>query len=142
MTRLFLDTGIFVGLVHKSDKKHEEAQRLLGEIIDGRFTEVFTSDYVLAEAWNFIRMKIRRREAAEAVSRLAFGEPNAPPLVTDVLRVHGHRFAAALIHYRKEFDRGLSFTDWTTVVLMDDDRIETIATFDNGFTGLVAHVMP
>lgn len=142
MTRLFLDTGVFVALVHKGDKKHDAARQLLDQIAEGHFSGVYTSDYVLAEAWNFIRMKIRKREAAEAVSRLAFGASNAPPLVTDVLRVHGHRFAAALARYRTEFQRGLSFTDWTNVVLMDEEQIVTIGTFDAGFTGLVTHVVP
>lgn len=142
MTGLFLDTGVFVALVHKGDKQHQPARRLLDQIADGAFSGVYTSDYVLAEAWNFIRMKIRRQEAAETVSRLAFGRSNAPPLVTEILRVHGHRFAAALARYREEFERGLSFTDWTSVVLMDEARIGTIATFDRGFTGLVSHVVP
>lgn len=103
----------------------------------GEWKGVHTSDYVIAEALNFVRAKIRRREAADALLDLIFGRPDTPPLVTSVLRVHSARFAAALELYRRNFDRGLSFTDWTTITAMEGEGIDQLATFDGGFRGLV-----
>lgn len=142
MTRLFLDTGVFVALVSTRDPHRENVLKVLDQIKQGAYSGVYTSDFVLAETWNFIRQKIRRKEAATAIVRLAFGTTKAPPLVSQVLRVNSARFAAALDRYQSGFSRGLSFTDWTNVVVMEDERIDTIATLDGGFKGLVDNVVP
>lgn len=68
---------------------------------------------------------------------LVFGGDDGIPVVDDVLRVNAARFAAALDRHRAEFGRGLSFTDWTSVVLVEEERLGAIATFDRGFAGLV-----
>ena len=54
-----------------------------------------------------------------------------------MLRGHAARFASALTRSRSGFSKGLSFTDWTTVVLMEEEGVHSLATFDKGFRGLV-----
>lgn len=132
---LFLDTGVLLASVLADDVNHERAVSMLEKA--GAWRGVHTSDYVLAEGLNFIRQKVRRPNAAESFLALAFGSNDEPALVDSVLRVHGGRFAAALDRYRREFDRGLSFTDWTSVVLVEEENFGAIATFDKGFRGLV-----
>lgn len=68
---------------------------------------------------------------------LAFGSKDVPPLMRSVSRVHSARFAAAVERYRNEFDRGLSLTDWTSVVVAEDEGCDEIATFDAGFRSLL-----
>lgn len=82
-------------------------------------------------------MKIRKREAAAAVLDLVFGVPQARPLVGQVHRIHSARLAAAIERYIVDFDRGLSLTDWSTLVVMKEQRIAHLATFDHAFRGLV-----
>jgi predicted nucleic acid-binding protein len=132
---LFLDTSVLLAAIISKDAGHEEAVRILSRV--SQWGSVHTSDYVVAEALNYVRMKMKRAELAEKVVALTFGEDDEPPLVDSVLRVHGARFAAALERYRREFARGLSFTDWSSVVLMEEERLSTIATFDGGFRGIV-----
>jgi len=133
--RLFVDTGVLLAAVLADDPGHAAARRILEDA--DRWRGFHTSDYVLAEGLNFIRQKVRRKDAADSFLALAFGTNEDPPIVDEVLRVHGGRFAAALQRYRDEFDRGLSFTDWTSVVLMEEERLGAIATFDRGFHGIV-----
>lgn len=134
---MFLDTGFLLATVLPGDRDHAAAVRLARAIRNGAHGSASTSDYVLAEGLNFIRRKVRRPEVAGDFLALAFGSRGMAPLVRPLLRVHGTRFAAALDRYQREFERGLSFTDWTSIVLMEEERIGTIATFDDGFRGLV-----
>lgn len=136
MSSLFLDTGVLLGSVLPDDAHHEASRDVFARIAEGAWRGVYTSDFVLAEAFNFIRAKVRKAEVAEALVRPVFGTTDAPPSVRAVLRVHSARFAAALARYRQEFRRGLSFTDWTTLVTMEDEGIRDLATFDRGFKGL------
>lgn len=108
---------------------------ILDRIVDGEWVTVHTSDLVIAEALNYIQAKIGRKEAAHALRSHLFGSEDAPAIVASVLRTHSARFAAALDRYTRHFDAGLSFTDWASLVAMEDENIRTIATFDAGFHG-------
>lgn len=108
---------------------------------EGRWTTVHTSDHVLAETLNYLRVKAPHPEHIASVLGLVFGTEDLSPVVTDVLRVHSGRFARALELFQDRFDQGLSFTDWTSVVCMEDEGIGEIATVDEGFEGLVDRVL-
>lgn len=135
MTRLFLDTGVLVASVAPRDAHHEAAWRILDRVAAGEWSSVHTSDYVVAESMNFIARKVKSKGAAEALADHVFGSTRGPAVVTSVLRIHSGRFATAAASFRKHFDEGLSFTDWTSLVVMEDERIGQIATFDRGFAG-------
>lgn len=142
MKRLFIDTGVWVAAISLRDPLHGPANAVLDRVVAGEWQSVHTSDLVITETLNFIRQKIRHPEAAEVFLDHVFGHEDLPPLVSSILRVHSARFAAALERYRQEFDRGLSFTDWSSVILLEQEAIGSLATFDHGFTGLVAHILP
>lgn len=123
-------------MVIPSDPWHLPASRILDGIHAGLYRHVSTTDYVLVECWNFIQARRGRPSAVEALHELAFGSEDRPALLGTIHRVHSGRFAAALQRYRREFSRGLSLTDWTTLVVMDEVGIDAVATFDQGFRGL------
>lgn len=141
MRTLFLDTGVFIALVSRRDPSHARAHSLSQRIAEREWSYVTTSDFVVAEALNYAQRKLRTRDAVERVVGLAFGTEHLTPIVKDVQRLHAGRYAEAADLLRREFDRGLSFTDWTTVVLMREARIDDLATFDAGFRGVV-NVVP
>lgn len=123
-------------MVVPSDPWHAPATRILKDILEGEYRQVSTTDYVLAEAFDFIQARRGRPSAAENLHRLAFGAEGQDAVVDVIHRIHGARFARALDRYRREFARGLSLTDWTSVVVMEEQGIGAIATFDKGFRGL------
>ncbi len=135
--RLFLDAGPLVAAAVSSDLHHARGLAILRAIGSGQWSSAVTSDYVVTEACNFLRMKAKRREAVEGLMAILFGTAHAPPAVSTILRIHGGRFASALERFRDDFERGLSLTDWTTIVAMQEAGITDLATFDRGFHGLV-----
>ncbi|MBI2078918.1 MAG: type II toxin-antitoxin system VapC family toxin [Euryarchaeota archaeon] len=137
MSELFLDTGVLVGAASQADAQHLASRRILARVVQREWRRVYTSDLVLAEALNFAARKMKRLEAADAILGLVFGRKEAPPVVSDVLRVHGGRLATAIDRFRAEFKAGLTLTDWSSVVLMKELRIDEIATFDRGLNQFV-----
>lgn len=142
MKRLFIDTGLWIAAISPRDPAHRQAEAVLDRILAHEWQSVHTSDTVVAETLNYLRRKIPNPQAADIFLDHVLGRSDLPPLVTSVLRVHPGRFAAAIERFRNEFDRGLSFTDWTIVVLMEEERIGTLATFDGGFNGQGIEVVP
>lgn len=126
---VLLDTGPLLAAVLPRDPDHEKAMALLDRISDGEWRGAHTTDYVLAEAWNFIRTKVKRHDTAEALHALVFGHGDFPPIIDSIVRIHSGRFAQALARYRTDFDRVLPLTDWTSVVAMEDAGIAQLATF-------------
>lgn len=126
-----------VAAVSRRDPHHPAAKRLVYELRRGRWSAVHTSDYIVAEALNYVRARLDHRGAEQALLALFFGGAGMPPLTPEVLRVHSGRFAKALEAYTRYADHGLSFTDATSLVLIQEHGIGTIATLDMGFEGLV-----
>lgn len=140
MTELFLDTGILVGVSSAADAQHTRSREILRRVVEGEWRRVHTSDFVLAETLNFVARKIKRPEAAEVVLGIVFGTRESPPAVSGVLRVHGGRLATSIHRFRSEFASGLTLTDWSSVVLMEELGIEHVATFDAGLKPFVRTV--
>lgn len=139
---VFLDTGVLIGFAIEEDARHEEAVHVLADVAQGEHGAPVTSDYVLAEALNFVTGRRFGAGVAETMIAVALGAEGAPPLVRRLLRVHSGVFAPSLARYRKDFRKRLSFTDCTILALMEAERISTLATFDRGFRGLVKRMVP
>jgi hypothetical protein len=129
----FLDTGVLVAFVNADDPLHPRARRAIVAASEGAWGQPWTSDYVLAEGYNFLRRRVKRQEVADALSALVLGRPGHAPLVRDVLRVNAGVFASAREQYFRHWSAGLSLTDWTSLELMAQRDIETLVTFDAGF---------
>jgi predicted nucleic acid-binding protein len=130
--RLFVDTGVWIAATNRLDRDHEAAATIMAAIRDGEWVAL-TTDYIIAESLNFVRRKTPHPLIVASLLEHFFGSPDGPPLAHSVLRIHSARFARALERYQTHFDAGLSFTDWTSVVCLEEQRIDAIATFDGGF---------
>lgn len=128
---------MLVAFVNRDDAQHATARRLVAELARGSHGQLYTSDFVLAESLNFLRQRVRRAAVAETLVRMVMGDERTPPVVPELLRVHGTRFAEALALYLRRWEAGLSLTDWTIVVLMREHRVDSLVTFDRGFEAWV-----
>lgn len=137
---LFLDTGVLIARINPKDDYHDDALRFWNTISEGRWSQVYTSDFVITEGLNYLRRKIPVLEAAETFLTPLLGTEQVRPAVSSILRIHSGRFARALHLFQERFDQGLSMTDWTNLVCMEEQGIAAIATTDGGFEGLVDEV--
>jgi len=123
-----MDTSAIIAYYNADDKYHEKASRTMRAIKKGSIplTRLYISDYVFDEAMTFIKCVLNRREMA-----LKIGEAFRESPFTSILRVDETVFDEAWERFKK--DRGSSFTDCTSHVLMDERGINTCFTYDAHF---------
>jgi len=136
--RVFVDTGVFVAFHNTRDTNHSRALELVRSIVDGELGTAYTSDYVFDEAVTTALVRTRRPENALAVGRMILGELTAPFIA--ILRLDDEAFKEAWRLFPQYAGRGLSFTDCSSLTLMRTAGIESIASFDADFDGIVSRI--
>ena len=134
---IFVDTGIFIAYVNKRDVNHKRAVEILEDIMRGKYGKAYTSDYVFDEAVTFALLKTKDVRKALNVGRLILGGDDLPRFV-EILFVDKAIFNKAWKFFQK-YEK-LSFTDCTTIALMEEYEIDYIASFDSDFDGIVTRV--
>ncbi len=138
---IFIDTGIFIGHVNKDDKHHAAASGLVEDVMDNKYGIAFTSNAVFDEAVTFALYKTGNVKKAFEIRDLIFGnEKEDVPQFMNLLFVDKEVLNKGWNIFVKYADKKLSFTDCTTIELMNSREIEYLASFDGGFDGIVARV--
>jgi predicted nucleic acid-binding protein len=130
---VFIDTGIFVAVRNAADKDHRRGKELMRR--KGEFGAAYTSDYVIDEAITTALTRTKRLELAIDIGEFILSSPRIIKL-----RVSEDAFNAAWELFKSLKERFLSFTDCTSLALMEKNGIERIASFDSGFDGLVERI--
>jgi predicted nucleic acid-binding protein len=137
---VFVDTGLFYALQNTRAQHHDEAERALSVVGSGRYGRLYTSEYVFDEAVTLVRSQRGYAEAKTVGDRiLGVGEF---PAAYDLLTVREGDFEAALDVFEIYRDHPLSFTDATTIALMEAHRIDALLSFDSDFDGIVERLYP
>lgn len=140
MTELMIDTGLLIAAVNPRDQERERASKILHRILEGRWTRIHTTDHILVEAFNYVSQRLPSVTKARELSTLTWGNRRRSGIVERIHPISRTGLEEALRLYHERFDQGLSLTDWTTVVCMEDQGIEELASFDTGFDGVVTRV--
>jgi hypothetical protein len=132
---VFIDTGVLVAARNVDDKDHLRAKELMMSMLRGEHGEIYTSDYVIDEAVTLMLRRTRRLELAINVGEHVLSSPRIRKL-----RVSEDVFNAAWKKFKSLGKRPMSFTDCTSLALMEKGGIRNIASFDSGFDGLVERI--
>ena len=127
---IFIDSWGWLALGHRRDSHHLEVKELYQEL-GNQQVKVYTSDYVLDEV---ITLLFRRENFSEA-TRFIDGLLSATNLnYLLVERIYSNRFDKAWILRKRFQDKPLiSFTDLTSMVVMQELGISRILTDDDHF---------
>jgi len=131
---VFLDTSVLVAARNVDDKNHARAKELMKSMLRGEHGEIYTSDYVMDEAVTLMLMRTKRIELAINVGEYVLRSPRIRKL-----RVTEDVFDAAWGKF-KSLRKPMSFTDCTSLALVEKSGIRSIASFDSGFDGLVERI--
>jgi predicted nucleic acid-binding protein len=135
---VLVDSGVFVALHNTRDENHETAKKLITMIASGEMGTAYTSDYVFDEAVTVTLKRTGKADVALRVGRMILGERPVPFLV--VLRVAEDVFKSSWVLFQKYSERGLSFTDCTSIALIEMREMHSIVSFDSGFDGIVPRI--
>ena len=135
---IFVDTGAFLAFLDRSDEHHSEARELFAKMADSQFGTPFTSDYVFSEAVTVAYRRTKRKDFALELGRFILGESSKPLVV--MARVVDSTFSSSWNLFQRYATRGLSFTDCTSLAMMQERRIGQIASYDADFDGLAERI--
>jgi len=135
---IFLDSGFYLGLLHKQDRHNDRAREWLQKIRSGFFGQVYTSNFVMAEAATIVASRTKGNPLAiEKTRQLFIGELQIATIIRaseDDERIAWDLFLKLSKTKELVSEGGIvSFVDCTCIILCQAHRIEHIASFDGHF---------
>jgi uncharacterized protein len=126
MRSVFIDTGAFVALRNESEAEHERARATLEELIGAGVT-LFTSNYVFAETYTALLVRVGREEAIEWGRRFRAGE------AIELVRIDGELEDEAWKILERHEDKRWSYVDATSFALIKRHGGDEAFAFDAHF---------
>ena len=123
--KIFIDSSFFISYALESDENFEKSN-ILSEQLNIEEQECYISNYVINEVITVIGNKLDLNRAKETYYIL---QDNFK-----ILNEHEiENFNDKVMDIYEEYDTKLSFTDSSTILLMEHYDIPTLVSFDEGF---------
>ena len=132
MDRLFVDTGAWFAYVNREDPDHAAVRKVLRNF-DGR---IVTSNFVFDETVTLCRYRLGHRVAVKVGAALL------DPAAADLVRVTAEDERTGWALFLSREDKGYSFTDCTSFILMRRLRLRQAAAVDDDFRQQGFSVLP
>lgn len=129
-----IDTGAFMAYRNIKDVYNKDADGLIRRALKGEFGSIYTTDYIYDEALTLAVVRTGNRNVAEDISDVILS-PRIEMIIIDRIVIEQARAI-----FFKFFNERISFTDATTMVVMQQMNIGNIITFDAHFKGMF-HVL-
>jgi uncharacterized protein len=132
---VFVDTSAFVALRNESEAEHEAARRTLADLI-GAGATLYTSNYVVAETYTALLVRVGRGEAIEWGRRFRAGE------AIELVRLEQEAEEDAWEILERHDDKRWSYVDATSFALIERDGGGEAFAFDTHFAQRGLRVLP
>jgi uncharacterized protein len=126
--KVFVDTGAWYALKNKNDPDHFAVYSFF-ERLPAAGIVCYTSDYVVDEAITLTRSRLKNHQVAATLAEELLSEKAAR-----LIYVAPHYLPRALEIYIKYSDQQFSFTDCTSLAIMENLNIKEALAFDRHFT--------
>jgi uncharacterized protein len=135
MRSVFVDTSAFVALRNRSEAEHATAREaLVGLLTEG--AALFTSNYVFAETYTALMVRVSRKEAIEWGNRFRKGG------AIDLVRLDRPTEERAWEILEQHEDKRWSYVDATSFALIERDGGSAAFAFDAHFSQRGLQVVP
>lgn len=135
MKSVFIDTSAFVALRNSSEAEHERARSALADLIS-EGVALFTSNYVFAETYTALMVRVGRDEAIEWGRRFRAGS------AIDLVHLDRPTEERAWEILESHGDKRWSYVDATSFALIERDGGDEAFAFDAHFAQRGLHVLP
>ncbi len=132
--KLFIDSGGFIAAFDQSDQYHKVARNYV-EHLSGK-EELITSNYVIDEVLTWLRIRIDHRTA------LKFAEYVFGSRILHIVYIDKDMESQALKVFKKYSDKKFSFTDASSIALLEQLRVKYVLGFDREFKKLGYELLP
>ncbi len=128
--KIFVDTWAWLAIANGNDSYHELAKKCLDDIYTNK-KKMITSDYVLDEVITSLFSKTSHESSIRFVETLLQSAEKAELAIE---RIDEGRFQQAWSMRKKYIDKNdMSFTDFSSFIIMQDLKIKQVFTGDNHF---------
>jgi predicted nucleic acid-binding protein len=135
MRSVFVDTSAFVALRNGSEAEHKHARATLASLVDEGVT-LFTSNYVFAETYTALLVRVGREEAIEWGRRFRAGA------AIELVRLEPDVEEEAWQILERHHDKRWSYVDATSFALIERDSGGEAFAFDAHFAQRGLRVLP
>lgn len=135
MKSVFVDTSAFVALRNEAEVEHERARATLAELVAAG-DALFTSNYVFAETYTALMVRVGREEAIEWGRRFRASE------AIGLIRVDADVEEDAWAILERHDDKRWSYVDATSFALIERDGASEAFAFDAHFAQRGLRVLP
>lgn len=135
MKSVFVDTSAFVALRNRSEAEHERARLALAELL-AESAALFTSNYVFAETYTALMVRVGRSEAIEWGRRFRAGG------AIDLVHLDRPTEERAWEILEGHDDKRWSYVDATSFALIERDSVGEAFAFDTHFSQRGLRVLP
>lgn len=135
MRTVFVDTSAFVALRNAAEAEHDEARATLGRLLD-EGVSLYTSNYVFAETYTALLVRVGRGEAIEWGRRFRASE------AIELVRVEDGLENDAWAILEQHRDKLWSYVDATSFALIERDGGGEAFAFDAHFSQRGLRVLP
>lgn len=135
MKSVFVDTSAFVALRNSSEAEHVRARSALTDLI-AEGVALFTSNYVFAETYTALMVRVGRGEAIEWGRRFRAGG------AIDLVHLDRPTEESAWEILERHEDKRWSYVDATSFALIERDGVGEAFAFDAHFSQRGLRVLP
>jgi len=135
MRTVFVDTGAFVALRNAAEAEHDEARSTLALLLD-EGVSLYTSNYVFAETYTALLVRVGRQEAIEWGRRFRASD------AIELVRVEDGLESDAWAILEQHRDKLWSYVDATSFALIERDGGGEAFAFDAHFAQRGLRVLP
>jgi len=128
---VFIDTGAFMAYRNKRDVYHSKADDLLRRALQREFGSIFTTDFIYDETLTLAMVRTGNKNVVKDISDIMLS-----PRIEMMMMIDGVVLNKAIELFFRLFDKRISFTDATTMAVMQQEHIGKIITFDSHFEGM------
>ena len=140
---IFLDTGFFLGLLHRKDPHHEHCSETFRIISSKKYGLIFTSSYVIAETATLILIRTKNHSQSldffwdlitrkKKFTQVLYANSYINALTWELFYKH-NQGVTEKHHY-------LSFVDASNIIFCREHQISSICAVDGDFDAYLSRV--
>lgn len=138
---IVIDTGVFYAVQNERAANHDTTKNALSNVFSGGFGQLYTTDYVYDEALTLVRSRTNSFREASTVGNRILGK-NGYPGTIELINVSKELFDKSVAVFERYHDHKLSFTDASTIALVEELGLDAVLAFDDDFDGIVSRIDP
>lgn len=123
---IILDTSFIVSYYNIRDENHKKAVELMKDITNRKYGNLYITDYVFDESVTVILIRLKNLSKTISIGELIRKS-------TEMLEIEKDNFEEAWSLLKRQKKPAFSFTDCTTINIMERKNVKNIATFDKDF---------